>query len=458
MPMDTRTKTTLSRHGGALLWTSTVVAALGSFLFGFDTAVISGTDKSLREVFSLSDNLWGLTVSIALIGTMFGSLMIGRPADWWGRRKVLAALAVTFLVSAIGCALAWNWYVLLAFRFLGGLAIGGASVASPMYIAEIAPANRRGLLTATSQLNIVVGVLVSYMSNYFVAWYLGPGHADLWRWMLGIMIVPSVAFFATVLLIPESPRWLVRKGRVAEATQVLTRFGNADPARETADIVDSLREERRVGHQHLFQRKYLRPLLLACMIAAFGQLDGINSVTYYTPRIFAMAGYNEADSLRQTVLVGVTNLIMTFVALALIDRVGRKALLMAGCISFVFFHSLAAWVFYTQAQGWLVMVALMGIIGSHAFSVGGVIWACINELFPNAVRASGSAVACCVMWVFNMFVSGSFPGIAGAGYAYAAFAFYGCMMVIFFILLWRFLPETMGISLEELQKRLGIED
>jgi len=194
------------------------------------------------------------------------------------------------------------------------------------------------------------------------------------------------------------------------------------------------------------------------MIAAFGQLDGINSVTYYTPRIFGMAGYSETDSLRQTVLVGLTNLIMTFVALALIDRIGRKALLMAGCVTFVFFHSLAAWVFYTNTQGWPVMVALMGIIGSHAFSVGGVIWACINELFPNAVRASGSAVACCVMWVFNMFVSGSFPGIAGAGYAYAAFAFYGCMMVIFFILLWRFLPETMGISLEELQKRLGIED
>jgi sugar porter (SP) family MFS transporter len=449
---------TQGRHGTALLWTSTVVAALGSFLFGFDTGVISGTEKSLVGVFHLSDSLWGFTVSIALIGTMFGSFMVGRPSDWWGRRKVLAALAVTFLVSAVGCAAAWNWSALLFFRFLGGLAVGGASVASPMYIAEIAPANRRGLLTATSQLNIVLGFVAAYLSNYVVSWFLGAGHADVWRWMLGIMIVPSVAFLVTVLFIPESPRWLVRQGREAEATRVLARFGNADPARETAEIVDSLREERRVGHQHLFQRKYLRPLLLACMIAAFGQLDGINAIAYYTPRIFAMAGYSEADSLGRTVIIGLTNLSMTLVGLVLIDRVGRKALLLVGCVTFVISHALAAWIFYTNTQGWPVLVALMGIQSSHAFSVGAVIWACINELFPNAVRASGSAVACCVMWVFNFFVSWSFPVIAGAGYAYAAFGFYGSMMVIFFVLLWQFLPETMGISLEELQKRLGIED
>ena len=270
-----------------MLWTSTVVAALGSFLFGFDTAVISGTDTSLRHVFGLSDNLWGFTVSIALIGTMFGSLLVGRPADWWGRRKVLAGLAVMFLVSAVGCALAWNWHALLCLPLSGRAGHRRrASVASPMYITEIAPANRRGVLTATSQLNIVVGILISYLSNYVVAWYLGPDHPDVWRWMLGVMIVPSVAFFVTVLLIPESPRWLVRQGRESEATGVLTRFGHADPLRETAEIVESLREERRVGHQHLFQRKYLRPLLLACMIAAFGQFDGINAVIYYSPRIF----------------------------------------------------------------------------------------------------------------------------------------------------------------------------
>ena len=228
--MDQPNQTSVSRHGTALLWTSTVVAALGSFLFGFDTGVISGTEKSLVSVFDLSDSLWGFTVSIALIGTMFGSFMVGRPSDWWGRRKVLAALAVTFLVSAVGCAAAWNWHVLLFFRFLGGLAVGGASVASPMYIAEIAPANRRGVLTATSQLNIVIGFVAAYLSNYVVAWFLGAGHADVWRWMLGIMIVPSVAFLVTVLFIPESPRWLVRQGREAEATQALTRFGRADDA------------------------------------------------------------------------------------------------------------------------------------------------------------------------------------------------------------------------------------
>ncbi len=282
--------------GSGTLLRSAVVAALGSFLFGFDTAVISGTTEALRSVFGLDDNTLGFTVSSALIGTLFGALLVGRPSDWWGRRPVLAILAVLFLASAFGCALAWNWYALLAFRWLGGVAVGGASVVSPMYITEIAPAKRRGVLVAVSQLNIVVGILAAYFSNYLVAWVLGADHPAAWRWMFGVMAFPSVAFLLTVLTIPESPRWLVKQGRREQAQRVLTGFGHEDPAREAAEIADSLHTEMSGADQQLFQRKHLKPLLLAFMIAAFNQLDGINAIIYYTADIFRMAGASKASA------------------------------------------------------------------------------------------------------------------------------------------------------------------
>ena len=434
---------------------SALVAALGSFLFGFDTAVISGATESLRAMFHLNDNLLGFTVSSALFGTMVGALLAGRPADWWGRRRVLGLLAVLFLVSAIGCALAWNWYALLGFRWLGGVAVGAASVVCPMYITEIAPAQRRGMLVAVSQLNIVLGILLAYFSNYVVARLVGPENNNVWRWMFGVMILPSGFFLVTVALIPESPRWLVKRGRLAEARSVLARLGHSAPDAELAEMEASLREELGGGQQRLFQRKYLKPLLLACMIAAFNQLDGINAVIYYTADIFRMAGADNTGALMQSVIVGLTNLVMTVAAMALIDRIGRKALLLAGSVTFVISHGLAAWVFQTHAQGWVVMAAMMGVVGSHAYSQGAVVWVCINELLPNAVRASGSAVACCLIWVLCLGVSWSFPVVAGVSGAYA-FAFFAVMMVVQFFLVWKFLPETKGVSLEELQKRLGV--
>lgn len=443
--------------GGGKLLMSAVVAALGSFLFGFDTAVISGTTEALRGVFGLNDNTLGFTVSSALIGTLFGALLVGRPSDWWGRRPVLAILAVLFLVSSFGCALAWDWYTLLAFRWLGGVAVGGASVVSPMYITEIAPARRRGVLVAVSQLNIVVGILAAYFSNYLVAWILGPEHPAAWRWMFGVMAVPSVAFLLTVLLIPESPRWLVKQGRREAAQQVIARFGHEDPAREAAEIAESLSTETAGTHQQLFQRKHLKPLLLAFMIAAFNQLDGINAVIYYTADIFRMAGASKASALLQSVIIGVTNLVMTLVAMALIDRVGRKALLLVGSVTFVFSHALAAWVFYTHAQGWIVIAALMGIVGSHAYSQGAVVWVYINEILPNAIRASGSAVICFMLWVLCAAVSWSFPVLAGISTS-GPFVFFALMMVLQFVLILKFLPETKGRSLEELQRDLGIQD
>jgi len=456
-PIPSAPAANASRSGGGLLVLSAMVAALGSFLFGFDTAVISGTTESLRQVFSLTDNLLGFTVSSALLGTMVGSLLVGRPADWWGRRPVLACLAVLFLVAAAGCALAWDWYALLFFRWLGGVAVGAASVVCPMYITEIAPAQRRGLLVAVSQLNIVVGILAAYFSNYLVARVLGAEQANTWRWMFGVMTLPALAFLVTAMLIPESPRWLMKQNRRPQAERVLARFGHEQPAAEAQEIQDSLALEASGRHQRLFQRKYLKPLLLACMIGAFNQLDGINAVIYYTADIFRMAGADKASALMQSVIVGLTNLAMTVVAMALIDRVGRKALLLVGSVTFVMSHALAAWVFATHAQGWIVIAAMMGVVGSHAYSQGAVVWVIINELLPNAVRASGAAVVCFLIWVLCAGVSWSFPVVAGASGAYA-FGFFALMMVLQFFLVLKFLPETKGISLEQLQRRLGVAD
>jgi len=444
-------------RGGALLLTSAIIAALGSFLFGFDTAVISGTTEALRDVYSLNDNLLGFTVSSALIGTLFGAFLVGRPSDWWGRRPVLTVLAVFYLVSAVGCAFAWNWHSLLFFRWIGGIAVGGASVVSPVYITEIAPARRRGLLVAVSQLNIVVGILAAYFSNYLVAYLLGAEHPAAWRWMFGIEAAPAAIFLVASILIPESPRWLVRKGDRAAAEAVLTRFGHEAPAREVDEIESSLVSERAAGHQSLLHRKYLKPLLLAGMIAAFNQLDGINAVIYYTADIFRMAGADKASALMQSVIIGLTNLVMTVLAMLLIDRVGRKSLLLAGSVTFILSHSLAAWVFHTHAQGWIVIVAMMGIVGSHAYSQGAVVWVVINELLPNAIRASGSAAACFLIWLLCIGVSWAFPVMAKNSGA-SAFAFFAAMMVVQFVLVLKYLPETKGVSLEELQKRLGVED
>jgi sugar porter (SP) family MFS transporter len=445
-----------SRPAGGLLLLSAVVAALGSLLFGFDTAVISGITDALRHAFSLSDNLLGFTVSSALFGTMVGALGAGRPADWWGRQPLLAVLAVFFLAAAAGCAFAWNWYALVFFRFLGGVAVGAASVVCPMYIAEIAPAKRRGLLVCVSQLNIVVGILLAYLSNYLIAHFLGTDNPSCWRWMFGVMALPSVLFLVAALAIPESPRWLVRKNRSAEAETILGRFGHESPATETREIQQSLAAESHTGSDRLFQRKYLKPILLVLMVATFNQLDGINAVIYYTTDIFRMAGADSASALMQSVIVGLANLVMTLVGMALIDRVGRKLLLLVGSVTFVISHLLAAWVFATHTQGWLVIAAMMGVVGSHAYSQGAVVWVIINELLPNAIRASGSALACFWVWALCAAVGWGFPVVARASGA-TVFGFFALMMVVQFFLVAKYLPETKGVSLEELQRKMGAQ-
>ena len=443
------------------LLASTLIAALGGFLFGFDTAVISGTTEALRSVYGLSGFGLGFTVASALIGTVLGSLVAGRPADVFGRRAVLLAIAVLYFVSAVGCAVAWDWASLLFFRFIGGIGVGGASVVSPMYIAEISPARLRGRLVAVTQLNIVLGILAAFFSNYWLAG-LGLGAAE-WRWMFGVEAFPAAAFFLLLFLTPQSPRWLVARGRTDEARAVLTRMGSDAAAveAELGEIRSSLDLEHHSLAEPLFQRAYRRPVLLVIAIAAFNQLSGINAVLYYAPAVFRMAGSGQDSALLQSVLVGGSNLVFTLLAMALIDRFGRRRLMLAGSIGYVVSLTVTAWAFYRygtdfdELGGRLVLVSILAFIGAHAFGQGAVIWVFISEIFPNRVRARGQALGSFTHWFMAALISWTFPMIAEASGGHA-FAFYAAMMVLQLFWVLRVMPETKGIPLEEIQKRLGI--
>jgi MFS transporter, SP family, xylose:H+ symportor len=433
---------------------SAAVAALGSFLFGFDTAVISGATDALRQHFSLGSQGLGLTVASALVGTIVGSLAVSAPLERHGRRPVLLVLAVLYVISALGCGLALNWPSLVAFRLLGGVAIGGSSVAAPMYIAEISPAALRGRLVALSQLNIVIGILVAYLSNSIVELVLGGLETAAWRMMLGLPAVPAAIFYVLALAIPESPRWLLAHGRGAEAEAVLTRVGAASPRAEATEIAASLASEATAAGEPFLTRKYRTPILLALMIATFNQVSGINALIYYTADIFAMAGAGRASALWQSVIIGVTNLVFTLLAMTVIDRVGRRRLLLVGSVGLAACLFAAAWAFERKV-GSVLLVSLIGYIACFAFSQGAVIWVYLAEIFPNRVRARGQALGSFTHWFWAAAVSWSFPIVAEATGG-LAFAVFGVMMVLQFVLVLLFLPETKGVSLEEIQKRLGI--
>jgi sugar porter (SP) family MFS transporter len=435
---------------------SAAVAALGSFLFGFDTAVISGTTEALRLRFGLDSAQLGFTVASALLGTILGALAAGRPSERYGRRPVLRALAVLYLLSAAGCGLARGWTSLLVFRFIGGLAIGGSSVVAPMYIAEIAPAAMRGRLVALSQFNVVAGILAAYLSNYVIAAMIGGPESQAWRVMLGIAAVPAALFYVFVQRIPESPRWLVKQHRHEEATEVLRRVGSDDPDALVGEIAESLHEETVSADEPFFQRKYRRPILLAVMVASFNQLAGINALIYYTPDIFKMAGAGRSGALVQSVVIGFTNLVFTVIAMTVIDRFGRKRLLLVGAAGLALCLGLVAYAFHRGVGGTLVLACLIGYIAFFAFSQGSVIWVYLSEIFPNRVRARGQALGSFTHWFWAALVSWTFPIIAEASGA-SAFAFFAAMMVLQFVLVWMFLPETKGVSLERIQRTLGIE-
>ena len=432
------------------------VASLGSFLFGFDTAVISGATDALRGHFALDASQLGFTVASALIGTIVGSIAVGGPLEARGRRPVLRALALVYVVSAVGCGLAWSWGALVAFRFLGGVAIGGSSVAAPMYIAEIAPPESRGRLVALAQLNIVVGILVAYLSNSIVELAVGGPDSAAWRVMLGAPVVPALLFYVLTFGMPESPRWLVGRGRRDEALAVLDRVGADNTAAVVADVVESLRGETDAAREPFFTAKYRRPILLALMVATFNQVSGINALIYYTADIFAMAGAGRTSALWQSVVIGVTNLVFTLLAMSVIDRVGRKRLLLIGSVGLAVCLFVAAWALQTKAAGSLVLVSLIGYIASFAFSQGAVIWVYLAEIFPNRVRARGQALGSFTHWVWAAAVSWTFPIVAEASGG-LPFVIFGVLMVVQFFAVAVLLPETRGVSLEAIQKQMGIE-
>ncbi|HEV2194350.1 MAG TPA: sugar porter family MFS transporter [Candidatus Acidoferrum sp.] len=431
---------------------STVVAALGGLLFGFDTAVIAGAIDALQGLYHLSPFWKGFTVSAALVGTVIGSILAGIPGDRLGRRASLRWMAILYVVSAIGCALAWNWDAVLVFRFIGGLGIGGSSVLGPMYIAEIAPAKWRGRLVGVFQFNVVFGILLAYFSNYLIG-TMGFGDAE-WRWKLGVSGIPAALFLLMLFGIPESPRWLVKKGRTNEAGDVLRLTGEENADQELKEIVESIGAEH-VTSDALFTSKYRVPIFLAVTIGMFNQLSGINAILYYLNSIFAYAGFSKVSGDLQSVAVGATNLLFTMIAMAVIDKLGRKTLLLVGSIGTCLCLAGVAGIFLTNRHHELLVWMLIGFIAFFAFSQGAVIWVYLSEVFPNRVRAKGQSLGSFSHWIMNALISWTFPLMAASSGGYP-FAFFSAMMVVQFFVVLFFYPETKGISLEEMQKKLKI--
>ena len=438
----------------AYLLRSTIVAALGGLLFGFDTAVISGATSALSLEYSLTPAMLGLTVAAALWGTVIGSVFAGPPSDRYGRRGSLQALALLYVVSALGCAFAWNWYSFLLFRFIGGLAIGGSSVIGPMYIAEIAPAAKRGRLVGFFQFNIVAGILVAYLSNYLIG--LANFGAVEWRWKLGITGAPAALFFLTLMTIPQSPRWLVRRGLIAEAKSVFAKIGEPDPEQEVADVMESLGTENREKSEPLFQAKYRLPIFLAIAIGFFNQFSGINAILYYLNDIFAKAGFNKVSSDLQAVAIGFTNLLFTMIAMSIIDKVGRKKLLLTGAVGTALCLAGVAAIFATGSHEDLLVWLLIGFIAFFAFSQGAVIWVYLSEVFPNLVRAKGQSLGSFTHWIMNAMISAVFPALAALSKP-APFVFFATATVVQFFVILFFFPETKGITLEDMQHQLGTD-
>jgi len=431
---------------------SAFIASLGGLLFGFDTAVISGAEKTIQQLFNL-DGFWhGFTVAIALIGTLAGALMSGKPADILGRKKSLLAIAVLYTVSALGCAFAQSWAGFLIYRFIGGLGVGASSVIGPMYIAEIAPAGLRGRLVTSFQLNIVAGILLSYFSNYWIAQLITH---DAWRWMLGVICIPSIVFFFLIFFIPDSPRWLVLKNRLNEAKKVLQKVGSADPSNEVREIEASISRNGGVQREYLFTSMYRIPIVLAILVALFNQLTGINAIMYYAPRIFELVGYAKNSALLQSISVGVTLFVFTVLGMFLVDRVGRKRLLLVGSVGMVFFLGMVAKTIFSTTDGsiWM-LIYLSGFIAFFSFSQGTVIWVFISEIFPNSVRAKGQTLGSFTHWTAAVIISWLFPAISensGGGWA---FMFFSVAMVLQFFIVWKFFPETKGKTLEQIQKEM----
>jgi MFS transporter, SP family, arabinose:H+ symporter len=431
-----------------------MVGALGGLLFGFDTAVISGTTLALTRMYDLTPKTLGLTVSIALCGTVVGAMSAGAIGQRLGGRETLRITAILYVISAIGSALAWNWPALVIFRFIGGLGIGGSSVIGPVYIAELAPAKWRGRLVGMFQINIVIGILLAYFSN-FVLGTLNLGASE-WRWQLGVAAFPAVLFLAFLFGIPRSSRWLVTQGRIDEARSVIKMMGSPESEAELREIIDSIHLERSATSEPVFSRKYKLPLFLAISIGMFNQLAGINAILYYLNPIFEQAGFSKLSGNLQAVAIGFTNLVFTFVGMAVIDKVGRKTLLLIGATGTCVCLVGVAYIFAANQHKNALLWLLVCYIAFFAVSQGAVIWVYIGEVFPNRVRAKGQSIGSSAHWIMNALIAYTFPLMAASSGAYP-FIFFAAMMVVQFFTVLFIYPETKGISLEQMQRKLGIE-
>ena len=434
------------------LMKATLTGALGGLLFGFDTVVISGAIDSLVKLYNLSPQGKGWTVAIALIGTVAGALGAGHVGQKIGGRETLRITAVLYVVSAIGSALAWNWPMLMLFRFAGGLGIGASSVLGPVYIAELAPAKWRGRLVGAFQFNVVFGILAAYSSNYLIR-TLHLGSLE-WRWQVGIAALPALGFLALLFGIPRSPRWSASKGRNEEALAVLKLMGDPNPEAELADIQSALAEEHATAHEPVFQWKYRYPLFLAISIGAFNQLAGINSILYYLNSIFASAGFSQISGDQQAIAIGFTNLVFTIVGMSVIDKLGRKTLLLVGAVGTASCLAAVSWLFATNSHPGALVWVLITYIAFFALSQGTVIWVYIGEVFPNAVRTKGQGVGNASHWFMNTAIQLAFPMVVAQIGRSAPFTFFAVMTGLQFVVVLLVYPETKGQTLEALQRRL----
>lgn len=436
------------------VWVWAVTVALGGFLFGFDTAVISGATELLEAEWGLSKTAIGQMVAAALYGTIIGALFGGIPSDRFGRRQTLVVIAALFLVSALGSALAQDVIQLSVARFIGGLGVGASSVVAPLYITEMAPARYRGQLVAAFQFNLVVGILVAYFSNYAVD---AAGMGDNWRLMLGVEVLPAILFLLLLFRVPRSPRWLLTKAnRPEEALVVLQTIDPSTADTEFAAIQASNTTEETVALGSFLSKKYRRPILYAFLFALFNQISGINAVIYYAPDIFKAAGLARESALLGSVGIGVVNVLFTMTGMFLIDRSGRKSLMYIGSAGYIVSLSAVAWAFYTDnlsgltVPGWLFV-----FIASHAIGQGAVIWVFISEIFGNEVRSLGASLGSGTHWVFAALISGIFPTLSETFGQAPIFAFFAVCMLGQLLFVYFLMPETKGVDLEELQKQLA---
>jgi sugar porter (SP) family MFS transporter len=434
------------------LMKATLTGALGGLLFGFDTVVISGIIAAVVRLYGLSDFDKGLTVAVALVGTVVGSLAAGVVGQKLGGRETLRITAVLYVLSALGSALAWNWPALMVFRFIGGLGIGASSVLGPVYIAELSPAKWRGRLVGAFQFNVVLGILVAYTSNYLIR-LLHLGAAE-WRWQVGIAALPALGFLALLFGIPRSPRWLAARNRIDEALAVLKLMGEPDPEAELAEIRAALEQEHTTAHEPVFRWKYRYPLFLAISIGAFNQLAGINAILYYLNDIFSAAGFSQFSGDQQAIAIGFTNLIFTLVGMSVIDRVGRKTLLLIGAVGTASCLAGVAWIFSTHSHPGALVWLLIAYIAFFALSQGAVIWVYIGEVFPNHVRSKGQGVGNASHWTMNTAIALVFPMVAASMGRGAPFVFFAAMTVVQFVVVLLSYPETKGQTLEALQRKL----